>query len=340
MLTKEFAQRVELSEKQVRKIVQHLEERGYQLSKTEYRGREATDFKEDDIELFRDIADKVKQTNSYDLAFEELEQEKDFLQVLVKEDNSKLPTNQNIPQLVEELRTEIQKMREDRQMLGQMMTQVHQQQQELKALQTQLTTKIDDNTASIKAIQTSQEDLANAQKAQTAYTRNELVNDIIKAQPVAPNSNQEDAATKASSLNEPDLESTKDNQTAKQNNTKTVTADNQSKEQSHIETPSTDSDNQSTKAEEQGTTSNVSINADDSITKHSDSESKSTSKTTSEDKSKQLDEDIANSSETSTQSTSEQQSQTANSASSQSSSVKQPAPKEEKKGFFARLFNL
>ncbi|EUO22768.1 hypothetical protein P110_02728, partial [Staphylococcus aureus M1051] len=53
MLTKEFAQRVELSEKQVRKIVQHLEERGYQLSKTEYRGREATDFKEEDIELFK-----------------------------------------------------------------------------------------------------------------------------------------------------------------------------------------------------------------------------------------------------------------------------------------------
>ncbi|CZR99127.1 hypothetical protein CDFC105_63929 [Clostridioides difficile] len=34
------------------------------LSKTEYRGREATDFKEDDIELFTDIANKVKQTNS------------------------------------------------------------------------------------------------------------------------------------------------------------------------------------------------------------------------------------------------------------------------------------
>ncbi len=34
MLTKEFAQRVELSEKQeYRKIVQHFEERGYQLSK-------------------------------------------------------------------------------------------------------------------------------------------------------------------------------------------------------------------------------------------------------------------------------------------------------------------
>lgn len=65
MLTKEFAQRVELSEKQVRKIVQHLEERGYHLNKTEYRGREATNFQEEDIELFQDIADKVKQTNSY-----------------------------------------------------------------------------------------------------------------------------------------------------------------------------------------------------------------------------------------------------------------------------------
>ena len=107
MLTKEFARRVELSEKQVRKIVQHLEERGYQLSKTEYRGREATDFKEEDIELFQDIAEKVKQTNSYDLAFEELE--KDFLQVIVKEDNEQLPVDQGATQLVEELRTEIQK---------------------------------------------------------------------------------------------------------------------------------------------------------------------------------------------------------------------------------------
>ena len=66
------------------KIVQHLEERGYHLSKTEYRGREATDFKEDDIELFTDIANKVKQTNSYDLAFEELEKEKDFYKSLLK----------------------------------------------------------------------------------------------------------------------------------------------------------------------------------------------------------------------------------------------------------------
>lgn len=166
MLTKEFAQRVELSEKQVRKIVQHLEERGYQLSKTEYRGREATDFKEEDIELFKDIADKVKQTNSYDLAFDELEKEKDFLQVIVKNDDKNLPTNQNVAQLVEDLRLEIQKMREERHLLGQMMNQVHQQQQELKELQNQLTTKIDSNSESLKAIQTSQEAIQEAQASQ------------------------------------------------------------------------------------------------------------------------------------------------------------------------------
>ena len=171
MLTKEFAQRVELSEKQVRKIVQHLEERGYQLSKTEYRGREATDFKEEDIELFKDIADKVKQTNSYDLAFEELEKEKDFLQVLVKEDNSQLPTDQNISPLVEDLRSEIQKMREERQMLGQMITQVHQQQNELKELQSQITEKLEANNESLVAIQT-------AQKEQSDYTKNNLVKEI------------------------------------------------------------------------------------------------------------------------------------------------------------------
>ncbi|HDB4135100.1 TPA: hypothetical protein O6R99_001692, partial [Staphylococcus aureus] len=166
MLTKEFAQRVELSEKQVRKIVQHLEERGYQLSKTEYRGREATDFKEEDIELFKDIADKVKQTNSYDLAFDELEKEKDFLQVIVKNDDKNLPTNQNVAQLVEDLRLEIQKMREERHLLGQMMNQVHQQQQELKELQNQLTSKIDSNSESLKAIQTSQEAIQEAQASQ------------------------------------------------------------------------------------------------------------------------------------------------------------------------------
>ena len=171
MLTKEFAQRVKLSEKQVRKIVQHLEERGYQLSKTEYRGREATDFKEEDIELFQDIAEKVKQTNSYDLAFEELEKEKDFLQVIVKEDQQQLPADQGVTQLVEDLRTEIQKMREERQMLGQMITQVHQQQNELKELQSQITEKLKANNESLAAIQT-------AQKEQSDYTKNNLVKEI------------------------------------------------------------------------------------------------------------------------------------------------------------------
>ena len=171
MLTKEFAQRVELSEKQVRKIVQHLEERGYHLSKTEYRGRAATDFKEEDIELFQDIAETVKQTNSYDLAFEELEKEKDFLQVIVKEDQQQLPADQGVTQLVEDLRTEIQKMREERQMLGQMITQVHQQQNELKELQSQITEKLEANNESLVAIQT-------AQKEQSDYTKNNLVKEI------------------------------------------------------------------------------------------------------------------------------------------------------------------
>lgn len=43
-------------------------------------------------------------------------------------------------------------MREERHLLGQMMNQVHQQQQELKELQNQLTTKIDSNSESLKAI--------------------------------------------------------------------------------------------------------------------------------------------------------------------------------------------
>src|SRR5699024_2598263 len=148
----EFAQRVELSEKQVRKIVQHLEERGYQLSKTEYRGREATDFQEEDIELFQDIAEKVKQTNSYDLAFEELEKEKDFLQVLVKEDDNNLPSDQNVSLLVEDLRTEIQNMRDERQMLGQLTNPAQQQQQELHKMQDKITSNQKEKTEAMKAL--------------------------------------------------------------------------------------------------------------------------------------------------------------------------------------------
>ncbi|GEP80415.1 hypothetical protein [Staphylococcus carnosus] len=162
MLTKEFAQRVDLSEKQVRKIVQHLEERGYHLNKTEYRGREATDFQEEDIELFKEIADKVKKTNSYELAFEELEKENDFLQIVVKEDNEKLPSDQNFAKILNDLHNDISKMREERQMLGQMISQVHQQQKDLQTLQQQMTDKLDQHAETLKAIETAQQEHAKA----------------------------------------------------------------------------------------------------------------------------------------------------------------------------------
>lgn len=204
MLTKEFAQRVELSEKQVRKIVQHLEERGYQLSKTEYRGREATDFKEEDIELFKDIAEKVKQTNSYDLAFDELEQEKDFLQVIVKDDNNQLPTtNQNVAQLVEDLRTEIQSMREERQMLGHMISQVNQQQQELKELQQQITNKLEDHATSLQTIQNTQESIQQVQVSQgeTLAHTNTAVDELTTQQKEQQEA-QKEAAASASNQND------------------------------------------------------------------------------------------------------------------------------------------
>lgn len=160
MLTKEFAQKSGLSEKQVRKIVQHLEERGYHLDKTEYRGREATDFKEEDIELFQEIAERVGQTNSYELAFEELEKEKDFLQVIVKEDTQQLPADQQLSNLFKELHNEINQMREERQILGQMVTQVHKQQEALTELHNKLETQLKSNSASM-------ESLTEAQKQQT-----------------------------------------------------------------------------------------------------------------------------------------------------------------------------
>ena len=160
MLTKEFAQKSGLSEKQVRKIVQHLEERGYHLGKTEYRGREATDFKEEDIELFQEIAERVGQTNSYELAFEELEKEKDFLQVIVKDDTQQLPADQQLSNLFNELHNEINQMREERQMLGQMVTQVHKQQEALTELHNKLEAQLKANSASMDA-------LTEAQKKQT-----------------------------------------------------------------------------------------------------------------------------------------------------------------------------
>ncbi|HCY8516605.1 TPA: hypothetical protein O2A24_002018 [Staphylococcus aureus] len=293
MLTKEFAQRVELSEKQVRKIVQHLEERGYQLSKTEYRGREATDFKEEDIELFKDIADKVKQTNSYDLAFDELEKEKDFLQVIVKNDDKNLPTNQNVAQLVEDLRLEIQKMREERHLLGQMMNQVHQQQQELKELQNQLTTKIDSNSESLKAIQTSQEAIQEAQASQAkvlAESSNKVENNTAtdekaesKDSKVAGVNTSTDAKTDTKAENAGDGTATKVDKEDQISATEAI-------EKASVEQPKND------KAAE---TSNKEATSNDSL-----------------------------------------EAKAENDSTASQSEMSEPKPQEEKKGFFARLFNL
>ena len=300
MLTKEFAQRVELSEKQVRKIVQHLEERGYHLSKTEYRGREATDFKEDDIELFTDIANKVKQTNSYDLAFEELEKEKDFLQVIVKDEDSQLPTDQNVAQLVEDLRSEIQKMREERQMLGQMINQVHHQQQELKELQTDITTKLESNAQSLKSIQNSQEAIQSAQEQQSK--------DIAKA----------------NELKDSELRSHFDSM-----------SNSASISQSNIASQSTTAS--LSQSESANDSMSSSLSESNSITSESNTNSKSEIESKSTSTSEFLSESGSVSNSEKSESISHSQS---TSATPSSQSTYQQQPKEEKKGFFARLFNL
>ncbi|HDG9399005.1 TPA: hypothetical protein PBX73_001814 [Staphylococcus aureus] len=306
MLTKEFAQRVELSEKQVRKIVQHLEERGYQLSKTEYRGREATDFKEEDIELFKDIADKVKQTNSYDLAFDELEKEKDFLQVIVKNDDKNLPTNQNVAQLVEDLRLEIQKMREERHLLGQMMNQVHQQQQELKELQNQLTSKIDSNSESLKAIQTSQEAIQEAQASQ-AKVLAESTNKVEK------NAVTEDKAD------------SKDSKVAGVTTSTDAKTDTKADNAGDGTTTKVDKEDQ--------------ISATEAIEKASVEQSNGNAAETSN---KEATVDAEAHAEASKQATSNDslEAKAENDSTASQSEMSEPKPQEEKKGFFARLFNL
>ncbi|HGO3834060.1 TPA: hypothetical protein ACK069_001086 [Staphylococcus aureus] len=318
MLTKEFAQRVELSEKQVRKIVQHLEERGYQLSKTEYRGREATDFKEEDIELFKDIADKVKQTNSYDLAFDELEKEKDFLQVIVKNDDKNLPTNQNVAQLVEDLRLEIQKMREERHLLGQMMNQVHQQQQELKELQNQLTTKIDSNSESLKAIQTSQEAIQEAQASQAkvlAESTNKVENNAVT----------EDKAD------------SKDSKVAGVNTSTDTKTDTKAENAGDGTATKVDKEDQ--------------ISATEAIEKASVEQSKNDKAAETSNKEATVDAEAQHDAEqqvaeahveASKQATSNDSSEAKaeNDSTASQSEMSEPKPQEEKKGFFARLFNL
>ncbi|HFO2220377.1 TPA: hypothetical protein ACHHJM_000488 [Staphylococcus aureus] len=318
MLTKEFAQRVELSEKQVRKIVQHLEERGYQLSKTEYRGREATDFKEEDIELFKDIADKVKQINSYDLAFDELEKEKDFLQVIVKNDDKNLPTNQNVAQLVEDLRLEIQKMREERHLLGQMMNQVHQQQQELKELQNQLTTKIDSNSESLKAIQTSQEAIQEAQASQAkvlAESTNKVENNAVtedkadsKDSKVAGVNTSTDAKTDTKAENAGDGTATKVDKEDQISATEAI--EKASVEQSKNDKAAETSNKEATVDAE------AQHDAEQQVAEaHVEASKQATSNDSSEAKAE-------------------------NDSTASQSEMSEPKPQEEKKGFFARLFNL
>lgn len=318
MLTKEFAQRVELSEKQVRKIVQHLEERGYQLSKTEYRGREATDFKEEDIELFKDIADKVKQTNSYDLAFDELEKEKDFLQVIVKNDDKNLPTNQNVAQLVEDLRLEIQKMREERHLLGQMMNQVHQQQQELKELQNQLTTKIDSNSESLKAIQTLQEAIQEAQASQAkvlAESTNKVESNAVtedktdsKDSKVAGVNTSTDAKTDTKAENAGDGTATK------------VDKEDQISATEAIEKASVEQSKNDKAVETSNKEATVDAEAQhDAVQQVAEAHAEASKQATSNDSS---------------------EAKAENDSTASQSEMAEPKPQEEKKGFFARLFNL
>ncbi|PTI87610.1 hypothetical protein [Staphylococcus simulans] len=229
MLTKEFAQRVELSEKQVRKIVQHLEERGYHLKKTEYRGREATDFQEEDIELFREIADKVKQTNSYDLAFEELEKENDFLQIVVKEDDqNQLPSDQNFAKLLSDLHNDITKMREERQMLGQMISQVHQQQKDLQTLQQQMTDKLDQHEKTLKAIETAQKDQAKAVQDNTEAMKSHTEKVLAQPQPTVetktePKAEEQVAKTAEVKETKPSTEEVKTETTSSEEQTQKTT---------------------------------------------------------------------------------------------------------------------
>ncbi|HCY7854930.1 TPA: hypothetical protein O1732_001776 [Staphylococcus aureus] len=314
MLTKEFAQRVELSEKQVRKIVQHLEERGYQLSKTEYRGREATDFKEEDIELFKDIADKVKQTNSYDLAFDELEKEKDFLQVIVKNDDKNLPTNQNVAQLVEDLRLEIQKMREERHLLGQMMNQVHQQQQELKELQNQLTSKIDSNSESLKAIQTSQEAIQEAQASQAkvlAESTNKVENNAVIEDKADSKDSKESTANAATDTN---AENAGDGTATK------VDKEDQISATEAIEKASVEQSKNDNAAEPSNKEATVDAEAQhDAEQQVAESHAEASKQATSNDS---------------------LEAKAENDSTASQSEMAEPKPQEEKKGFFARLFNL
>lgn len=337
MLTKEFAQRVELSEKQVRKIVQHLEERGYHLNKTEYRGREATDFQEEDIELFREIADKVKKTNSYELAFEELEKENDFLQIVVKDENKEqLPSDQNFAKLLSDLHNDITKMREERQMLGQMISQVHQQQKDLQTLQQQMTNKLDQHEKTLKAIETAQKDQAKAVEDNTAAVKSHT--DKVLAQP------KQEAPAKAETP-KAETEQPKTDQTAASTTVETKkeekpsvssTAEAKSEEKTAGQTSETPISDYKGAA--------VSASSDDNktSTKSTTAETKSDSTSAASDNQSAATENKVSDSEMqSTPSTTTSEPETPIDAMhNQHEPSVPPHKKEEKKGFFARLFGM
>lgn len=349
MLTKEFAQRVELSEKQVRKIVQHLEERGYQLSKTEYRGREATDFQEEDIELFQDIAEKVKQTNSYDLAFEELEKEKDFLQVLVKDDDNNLPSDQNVSLLIEDLRSEIQKMRDERQMLGQMINQVHHQQQELHKMQNQITSQLEENTESLKAIQSSTDEIKSTQSViqDSQKEQTELVKSNVETEQVHTNQTTSDDQTTSFTENTTEQVSAKSDD--KETDKSVDDAANDSAKNASIQTESEEITQISEQPSEQSTNSeNDQATPESGATKREastdESEQSADAESNKENDASVQPTDIDNKEETvsttNESNTPGQETDASQETPSYSSPIAKEEPKEERKGFFARLFNL
>ncbi|MHD0398729.1 hypothetical protein ACY2DA_12975 [Staphylococcus simulans] len=312
MLTKEFAQRVELSEKQVRKIVQHLEERGYHLKKTEYRGREATDFQEEDIELFREIADKVKQTNSYDLAFEELEKENDFLQIVVKDDQQEqLPSDQNFAKLLSDLHNDITKMREERQMLGQMISQVHQQQKDLQTLQQQMTDKLDQHEKTLKAIETAQKDQAKAVQDNTEAMKSHTEKVLAQPEPTV----------------EPKTESKAEEEVRQNTEAKDTTP---STDEDKTETPLSDykGATASTETKQEQTTQTESVKSESTSEQPSDESSKTT-----ESENETPESEVQGTPNTVTP-------EPEMPIDNQHEPTVPHHKKEEKKGFFARLFGM
>lgn len=300
MLTKEFAAKVGLSEKQVRKIVQHLEDRGYQLSKTEYRGREATDFQEEDIELFQEIAEKVKETNSYDQAFETLEQEKDFLQVLVKDE----PTHQTpeLQQLINELRTEVQHMRRERQMLGEMIQQVHVQQQKLEqTIALQAPKQSEPSTTTEQPTATAQTDEKATAQPKTATTEDKV--EVSATQQVKPENNEDPSK---------------------------VTVETKEEVKATEEKPETETVSPNTTDKKEETVENTTVANDEVQTPKEEATTKPETSTSAEEEKAEKDTD---------NSTKEENSE---SPFTESTPFGEPKQDEEpkKKGFFQRLFNI